>query len=249
MVSEPATLYPEPATGEALTAKGTHGYYRRPDNEWIMTLPTSLGNDRDWQLKGFQRLIKYGEFANGSTGGKPNTRDDNGNPWNPADEPWRQMFLRDGARDFPISQVLAYRWHLRPPYKEAKFPQLDGIDIVTLECPECTRGVFASRDAQEASLWLKQHLTSQINAQHKYTPTDLRELAREWKLDFDSGRTRRLQKISEELHGSTVGDADVGEDKEPAGYSGVDPDNDQAGEQPNGKNKSVRRRGKARRSR
>ena len=76
----PATLYPEPIQGEALTGKGTHGYYRRPDNEWIMALPTSLGNDRDWQLKGFQRLIKYGEFPNGTTGEKPNTRDENGNP-------------------------------------------------------------------------------------------------------------------------------------------------------------------------
>src|SRR3990170_1107135 len=103
---EPATLYPEPVHGEVLTGKGTHGYYRRPDNEWIMALPPFLGNDRDWQLKGFQRLIKYGEFANGTTGEKPNTRDENGNPWNPADEPWRQMFLRGGGKESGVPGVL-----------------------------------------------------------------------------------------------------------------------------------------------
>ena len=246
---EPATLYPEPVQGEVLTGKGTHGYYRRPDNEWIMALPTSLGNDRDWQLKGFQRLIKYGEFPNGTTGEKPNTRDENGNPWNPADEPWRQIFLRGGGKEFPITQVLAYRWHLRPPYLEAKFPQLDGVEVTNLECPECDKGVFASRNPQEASLMLKQHLTSEINAQHKYTPADLRALAQEWGLDFDSGRLARLRKIREEIHGPTAGDADVGEDEEQTEYSGLDPDNDQAGGRPNGNGKSVRRRGKARRSR
>ena len=243
---EPLTLYPEADKTEGLTARGTHGYYKRPDNEWIMALPTSLGNDRDWQMKGFQRLLKYGEFFNGTSGGKPNTRDDNGNPWNPADEPWRQIFLRGGAHEFPITQVLAYRWHLRPPYREVKFPQLEGITVTDLECPECDKGVFSSRNSQEATLWLRQHLTSEINAQHKYAPADLRALAQEWGLDFDSGRLSRLKKIREEIHGPT-GDADLGENGESTGYVEPDADNGQAGN--NGKSKSVRRRGKARRSR
>lgn len=247
--AELSTLYPTPAQTDGQTTKGFHGYYRRPDNEWIVVAPTSMGNAHDWQLKGFERLTKYGEFANGTTGGKPNITDDNGNPWNPADEPWRQIFLRGGEREFPITQVLAYRWHLRPPYKEVKFPQLGGLNVTNLECPECDKGVFASLNPQEAVSWLKQHLTSQINAQHKYTPTDLRELAREWGLDFDSGRFSRLKKISEELHGPTAGDADVGEDEEQAEYRGLDSDNDQAGERPKGNGQSVRRRGKARRSR
>ena len=243
-MTETPTLYPEPSKVEGLTAKGTHGYYRRPDNEWIVALPTSLGNDRDWQMKGLQRLIKYGEFFNGTMGGKPNTVDQNGNPWNPAEEPWRQILLRDGAREFPITQVLAFRWHLRPPYKEIKFPQLDGLSITNLDCPECDKGIFSSLNPQEAAMMLKQHLTSQINAQHKYTPTDLRELAREWGLDFDSGRLSRLRKISEEIHGSAPEPPDVGENEEQTEYSGADADNDQAP-----KRKSVRRRGKARRSR
>ena len=243
---EPLTLYPDADKAEGLTAKGTHGYYKRPDNEWIMALPTSLGNDRDWQMKGFQRLLKYGEFHNGTTGEKPNTRDDNGVPWNPANEPWRQIFLRGGAHEFPITQVLAYRWHLRPPYREVKFPQLEGITVTDLECPECDKGVFSSRNSQEATLWLRQHLTSEINAQHKYAPADLRALAQEWGLDFDSGRLSRLKKIREEIHGPT-GDADLGENGEATGYVEPDPDNGQAGD--NGKSKSVRRRGKARRSR
>ena len=95
-------------------------------------------------------------------------------------------------------------------------------------------------------MWLRQHLTSEINAQHKYTPADLRALAQEWGLDFDSGRLSRLKKIREEIHGPT-GDADLGENGESTGYVEPDADNGQAGN--NGKSKSVRRRGKARRSR
>ena len=247
--TEPLTLYPEAEETEGLTARGTHGYYRRSDTYWIIVAPTSLGNDRDWQMKGYERLIRYGEFFNGTTGGKPNTRDENGNPWNPADERWRQIFLRGGAKEFPVEQILAYRWHLRPPYKEVTFPQLKGLQITDLECPECDKGVFSSLNAQEAALWLKQHLTSEINAQHKYTPADLRALSQERGLDFDSGRLSRFKKIREEMHGPTAGDADLGEDHEQAESSGDDPNDDPSGEQPAGKNKSVRRRGKARRSR
>ena len=38
---------------------------------------------------------------------------------------------------------------------------------------------------------LRTHLTSAIDAQHKYTPTDLSALVKEWAIDCDSARMGR----------------------------------------------------------
>lgn len=198
MVDVPS-LFPEPVEFAPPPGRGLHGYYRKP-NDWIVVAPTTPSNRSGYEYKGFTYLPQYGEFANGTNErtAKQNARDDRGNPWNPAIEPWRLIFQRDGAKEFPVDQIIAFRWHLTPPYKEVNFPQLEGVDITVYPCPECKKGVFSSVNALEASEQLRTHLTCGINKRHEYTPTDMRELGKELNIDFDSARIGRVQEIKEQ---------------------------------------------------
>jgi len=217
-MTQAPTLYPEIREVEGPPGKGLHGYYRKA-NGWIVVASTTSGNREGYEYKGGTFLPMYGQFANGTFQGAARERDARGVPWNPADEPWRLIFQKGGAKEFPVDQIIAYHWHVRPPYKEAKFPQLQGVEIEDLPCPECDKGIFSSPNLQEAAVMLKAHLTSGINDRHKYTPTDLRELGQEWGLNFETARTRKAAKRlpdksleGEEAPEMTVGEMQVNEE-------------------------------------
>lgn len=111
-------------------------------------------------------------------------------PWNSALFPWMQIFQLHGEKEFPLSQIIAFRWHIRPPYRGIVFPQLEGVDITDYQCPECEKGLFSATNPREAARQLRIHLTSAINEQHKYTPRDIRELGEDWGIDFETRRVR-----------------------------------------------------------
>lgn len=195
------SLFPEPAEVAPPPGRGLHGYYRRGDNGWIVVASTTPSNRSDYEYKGFRFLPQYGEFKNGTNElrARQLAADDRGVAWNPAIEPWRLIFQRRGAGEFPVEQIIAYRWHLRPPYKEVTFPQIDGVDITTYPCPECEKGIFSSTNDKEAAQQLRTHLTSGVNQRHNYTATDLRELGKELAIDFDSARVGRVQAVKEQM--------------------------------------------------
>ena len=199
MTQEAPTLYPEPIEAHAPPGRGRHGYYRKT-NGWIGVGSTTPSNRADYEYKGFTFLSRYAEFTNGSAQPRAvaRERDAKGNPWNPALEPWRLIFQLGGAHEFPVEQIIAYRWHIRPPYREVKFPQLAGVEITNYGCPECDKGVFSSVNPREAAIQLRTHLTSRSNGQHSYTPADLRELGKEWDIDFESARSGRRTVTVEE---------------------------------------------------
>ena len=184
------SLFPEPVDVVAPPGRGLHGYYKRGDNGWVVVASTTPSNRNDYEYKGFTYLPKYGDFKNGTNEGRAKQleRDDRGMPWNPAVEPWRLIFQRGGVEEFPVEQVIAFGWHINPPYREIVFPQLEGVDVTTQFCPECKKGVFASTDPRLAAESLRTHLTAGVNSRHSYTPTDMRELGKEMKIDFDSAR-------------------------------------------------------------
>ncbi len=199
-MAEAPSLFPEPVEFAPPPGRGLHGYYRKP-NDWIVVAATTPSNRSGYEYKGFTYLPQYGEFANGTNErtATQNARDDRGNPWNPAIEPWRLIFQRDGAKEFPIDQIIAFRWHLTPPYKEVTFPQLEGVDITVYPCPECDKGVFSSTNPLGASGQLRTHLTCGSNKRHEYSPGDLRELGQELKIDFDSARVGRIEQVKEQI--------------------------------------------------
>ena len=178
------TLFPSPADVEVHGAKGFHGYYRNKAG-WIVVQSTTPANKEGTIFKGGE-FLRYGEFANGTSGGAPRESDDRGMPWNPADEPWRLIFQRNGANEFPVEQILAYHWHINPPYREVVFPQLEGIAVTDYFCPECEKGIFSHPEPLEAADMLKVHLTSGIDRRHEYRTEDLAALGDREGIDFFS---------------------------------------------------------------
>ena len=196
MVSEAPSLFPQIEVSAPLPGRSEHGYYRKK-NGWIITGNVGTpANKSSYEIQGAIYLNLYGFWRPGSADGqaKPEERDRNGTPWNPAIEPWRRIFQEGGANEFPVDQIVAYGWHRRPPYREVTFPQLQGVAVFDLPCPECDR-IFGSLNERETAQMLKTHLTSRTNTSHSYTPTDLRELGKEWNLDFESARTRAREQV------------------------------------------------------
>ena len=56
---------------------------------------------------------------------------------------------------------------------------------------------------------LRQHLTSGIDAAHKYSPTDLTALGKEWDIDFDSARMGKRNVTGIEVASLEEEDEDV----------------------------------------
>ena len=179
------TLYPEPKPGEDVEIS-PHMYTKKPKDDlaepgWVKVTPAWKSIRSDYEGRGFQYMDRYGKFHTGAT-----NQDRRGVPWTPEEEPWRLIFQMEGAAEFPVDQVIAFHWHLAPPYREVRFPQLDGVDIYDYQCPECRKPVlFSSRNEQLALRMLRQHLTAGFNSAHEYTPADLREYGQVLGVDFN----------------------------------------------------------------
>lgn len=199
-IPAPPSLYPEIREMPTPPGKGEHGYYRRGDNGWIVTAPVWPSFREDMEFKGNVYLSRYGRFVN-DVG--PKQRDTRGQLFSVTEEPWRLIFQHGGAKEFPVSQIVAHRWHIRPPYQDIVFPQLEGVTIYDFQCPECERGIFSSTDEEQAAFMLRQHLTSRVNDQHVYQPKDIKELGDE--LGVDLSRSRTMRKVQRTVHGPQVG--------------------------------------------
>ena len=182
-VYEAPSLYPELVQQVTPPGKGQHGYYRRGDNGWIITGPVWPSYRADMEYKDNVFLAKYGVFLYDMPGNKT-VFDVNGRNFSPVTEPWRQIFQKGGAKEFPLDQIIAFRWHIRPPYREVKFPQLAQVEIHNFFCPECDKGIFSAVRRPDAVDQLRIHLTSRFNDNHSYRPDDLKALGEEYGINF-----------------------------------------------------------------
>lgn len=190
------SLYPEIVERATPPAKGEHSYYRRKSDGWILTAGAWQSMKADMEFKGLEYLPKYGVFTYGTPWGDTN-KDRTGRDFNVLSEPWRLIFQTPGGADeFPVSQIIAYRWHIRPPYREVKFTQLQGLEVFDYFCPECENGIFSAVDQQDAMEQLRTHLTSRTNESHSYRPEDLRALGAELGIDFFAPRRRRGARVA-----------------------------------------------------
>ena len=189
------SLYPEQAEAQQQAGRGAHGYYRRsaggPRGGWIMAMAAWPAFRSDMEYKGYVFLQRYGTWVFPGPGAGSQVTDRRGVRFNPSEEPWRLIFQDGGASEFPLSQIIAYRWHITPPYREVVFPQLEGVKIYDYFCPECDTGTFSSEDQQEATDMLRQHLVSGKDGTHSYRPEDLRALQAEYGIDFFAPRRGR----------------------------------------------------------
>ena len=214
MVSEALDLFPEVREAQAPAGRGLHGYYRK-SNGWIVTGPTTKGNRDDFEYMGHEFLGRYGQFKN--VDDLTHEVDTRNAPWNSYKEPWRVLFQRGGAKEFPIDQIIAYHWHLKPPYRQAEFPQIEGVKIHDFFCPECDNGIFSSTNEREAARMLRQHLMSRSNEAHNYRVEDLQKLGQEWGIDLMQPAGARSVRRSQ-----VVEDAPDLEGTDSGGFSDVD---------------------------
>ena len=193
---EAPSLYPEIVETVTPPGKGQHGYFRRLRDGWIVTHGAWPSAQSDMSFKGFLYLQQFGVWVMPGPGRGSIVTDRRGIPFNPAEEPWRLIFQHpDGAAAFPVEQIVAYRWHIRPPYSEVRFPQVESIRLYDLFCPECEKGIFSAEHEQDAADMLRQHLVSQFDQVHSYRPEDLRALGLELNIDFFAERRVRRRPV------------------------------------------------------
>lgn len=190
------SLYPEIVEAKTPPGRGAHGYYRRRSDGKIITAGAWPAMRNDMEFKGIEYLPQFGTFL--MTGpGDNKTEDYTGRMFNVVSEPWRLIFQSPGGADaFPVWQIIAYRWHIRPPYREVKFSQLEGVEVHDFFCPECESGIFSAVEKDEAMEQLRIHLTSRTNEAHSYRPEDLRSLGEELGIDFFAPRRRRGARVA-----------------------------------------------------
>lgn len=193
VTAEIPSLYPEVVEAKTPPGRGRHGYYRRRSDGWIVTAGAWPSFRADMDFKGYQYLDNMPTFlmSFGDNERESNQVDLRGRHFFPHKEPWRLIFQAPGGTAlFTMAQIIAYRWHLRPPYREVVFPQLEGVMVYDLLCPECDKGIFSSTEEQEAADMLRIHLTSKVGDNHQYRPEDLRALGEEFGIDFFAARRR-----------------------------------------------------------
>jgi len=158
-------LFPDLREVNAPPDQGRHCYFRRSLNEvnsdghphpqrgWIITGNATWSNVQHFTEKGYERLPHYGTFVidTADPRGKPKAVDTRGVPWNSALEPWKQILQMGGAKEFPVSQIIAMHWDIHPPYRGVAFPQLRGVEVTNYQCPECTRGPFSGLTPRAAA--------------------------------------------------------------------------------------------------
>lgn len=142
-------------------------YYRLPENwpdpqsrGWVTIGPGGVGNGGAMDAKRYANYMKKGLRAIDAYGFPDVPTTTNG-----ADA-FMTMLQKGGAKEFPCSQVIAYRWHLNPPIKGLKFPQYEEQkkNVRRLQCEACPKTDYFMVDDRTAGDTYRRHLTGA----HKY---------------------------------------------------------------------------------
>lgn len=135
-------------------------YWRRPVREddpmsgWIVIAPggatprghRNTGVYNHMMATGFEPLEQYGPIAPPSD--------------SVAWPSYVQILKGGGEREFPLSQVLAYKWHLRPPVPGVTFPQYEEVKdrVQRAVCPQCGMEAWDVPDSTRIGYVLFEHL-------------------------------------------------------------------------------------------
>lgn len=170
-------------------------YYRKP-NGWI-TWGDSLSGTKlhDFVYRRFEPMMQFGRInsperevrAFGAKGSPQTLEFREAARANRFQELylWEEILTHpDGPAQFPVEQVVAYGWY-RPencPVPDAYFPQLVGVKIRELNCPErCGRRPFVEVDGLGGITSLRQHL----RIMHKWDQANLLAYGDRVGIDFN----------------------------------------------------------------
>lgn len=185
------TDYGENLTGSMGTGKRDERviYYRKSgglEDGWIVWGDSESGTKlRDATIRGMQPLFKYGAIT--CFLDKAQKEPDPAGIWGP--------ILRhpDGPAEFPIEQIVAFRWHTDPPVSGVRFPQLQGTKITQYQCPECSRAPFGElKRGDEVILSAIQSLGNHLTIMHKWDRLALLRWGDRVGIDFDAIDARKV---------------------------------------------------------
>lgn len=119
--------------------------------------------------KGYQPLFEYGNLP--SPGAPvPCCRH-----LSMKDNQYHILFAKGGAKELSVDQIINAGWHEKPPTVHGKvvtFPQLAGIEIETVECPECDKPLYGIRGTPR----IIQHMRQHGRAQHGWNRRETNEM-------------------------------------------------------------------------
>lgn len=166
-------LFPTETPAEGPRGSDPWMYYARrathpTEPGWIFPRETTPNYRAKYMKAGWVPLDQFGTFVYGLWGNIA-VQDVAGVHFDSSRENYRVFFQKNGAEHMPVDQVIAFGWHLDPPYKQITFPQLEGLEIPVFQCLDCNHAPFA------ASAHLRIHLLST----HNYSRTELNVYAEE----------------------------------------------------------------------
>ena len=129
-------------------------YWRKRDGRIITGPEPRETLYRTYQRKGYTPLPQYGRLP---TPGSPVPCCTN--KFMRTDQ-YHVLFVNGGAKEFPLNQILAAGWHLKPPVvhgKTVKFPQLKGVEIDEVQCDECDKPIWGVKGSSTIVQGLRQH--------------------------------------------------------------------------------------------
>jgi hypothetical protein len=149
-------------------------YYRIPQNwpdattrGWVTIGPGGPGHDGRRDVGTFARYLKKGLRPIEAYGyiTVPTKTD--------ATESFLPMLQKGGAKEFPCSQVIAYKWHIRPPIPGLKFPQYEAnkSNVKRMTCEACGLRLYFMASDRNAGNFYRAHL----QMAHKYPFRDAAE--------------------------------------------------------------------------
>lgn len=148
-------------------------YWRKKDGR-IITGPHPDYTEtllRTYWRKGYEVLPQYGKLPppGAATPCCPNIQMKN--------QQFHVLMAHGGAKEMAPIQVVNAGWHLNPPVVHGKtitFPQLNGLNIESIECDECDKPVYGIVDRKQRGvvMILRQH----CEVAHKFTRRDVDEM-------------------------------------------------------------------------
>ncbi len=181
-------------------------YYRKSgglEDGWITHGDSESGTKlRDHLIRGFQPLMKYGVITGFLD--RDQKEPDPASIWGP--------ILRhpDGPAEFPVEQIVAYRWHVDPPIPGVRFPQLQGMKVTQYQCPACSRAPFGElKRGEEVVLSAIKDLGNHLTIMHKWDRLALLRWGDRVGIDFDSVDARQVIPYDYEEAGPEIEDVVV----------------------------------------
>lgn len=183
-------------------------YYRRPDRGlqagWVIAAPggatpsgkRSSGKFVRYMAKGMKPITAYGNCQ------PPSAYRDGGQQMVP-------MLRAGGAREFPAAQVLAHKWHIRPPLPGTVFPEYEKVKdhVRHFECDDCDFDIWMLEDDKETGMACFRHLRKDSgDGRHNYGRREATAILKEFGLPFSAGRYAAL---TEDIKRAELGDSEA----------------------------------------